>query len=531
MGIQHTINPQTKNPAISRRILTGFILCAVISGCSTLPKNYARSDSYTLNDNSDTFLGKRFDNKLKEHAGKSGVVLLDNGLEAFVARVVLAEKAERSIDSQYYLYNSDQTGRIFTNQLIRAADRGVRVRMLVDDMDQGGRDLGAAALDQHPNIEVRLFNPFSRNSPRAMQLLTRFGQVTRRMHNKTLTVDQQVSVLGGRNIGDEYFDAIRDKNFTDLDVLVIGPVVAEVSKSFDYFWNSDLSYPASVLIKQQPTTEAVEEMYGAFQEYVNGLAESEYMQALQTSAMATRIRNNSVEFEWADVNAVYDRPEKIEIDSDLDQYHLSPALRASFAGVRDELIIISPYFVPGKKGAAFLRELAIRGVKVRVMTNSLSSTDVPIVHAGYIKYRKNLLRAGVEIFEVRKNQGNNFGSGSGWSGSSTASLHSKSFVFDRHQVFIGSLNLDPRSIHENTEIGVIIDSEKIAVDMVNWFEEFSSNRSYHLTLGKSWLGNDKVRWHEPADNETRIWKHEPESGFLLRTGIQLFRYFPIESQL
>jgi putative cardiolipin synthase len=161
----------------------------------------------------------------------------------------------------------------------------------------------------------------------------------------------------------------------------------------------------------------------------------------------------------------------------------------------------------------------------------LSSTDVPVVHAGYLKYRKDLLRAGIEIYEVRKNQGGNFGAGSGWKGSSTASLHSKSFVFDRRQVFIGSLNLDLRSINENTEIGVVIDSREIAADMVNWFEEFSANRSYRLSLEKSWIGTKEVRWHEPAQTGGPVWKHEPESGFLLRTGMQIFRYLPIESQL
>jgi putative cardiolipin synthase len=518
-----------KSPA--RQLLAVIGLCVVMAGCSTLPKDFARTESYALDNTSDTYLGKRYGPKLALHPGKSGVVLLDNGLDAFVARVVLAEKAERSIDSQYYLYHRDQTGRIFTHQLIKAADRGVRVRLLVDDMDQAGRDLGAAALDQHPNIEVRLFNPFSRNSPRTVQLLTRFGKVTRRMHNKSLTIDQQVSVLGGRNIGDEYFDATRDKNFTDLDALVIGPVVEEVSTSFDYFWNSELSYPASVLSKKQPTEEMVQEMHDGLEQYVNELKESEYLQALHTSPLAANIRSESVVFDWSNVTAVYDRPEKIEIDSDLKKYHLAPALKDSFAGVREELIIISPYFVPGKKGSAFLQELAAQGIKVRILTNSLSSTDVPVVHAGYLKYRKDLLRAGIEIHEVRKNQGGNFGAGSGWKGSSTASLHSKSFVFDRHQVFIGSLNLDLRSINENTEIGVVIDSREIAADMVNWFEEFSANRSYRLSLEKSWIGTKEVRWHEPAQTGGTVWKHEPESGFLLRTGMQIFRYLPIESQL
>ena len=224
-----------------------------IAGCATLPQDFERLDSYALTDTADTAWGKVRREEKAAHPGQSGFILLENGLDAFVARALLAEYAERSIDVQYYLYHNDLTGKLLTHQLRKAADRGVRVRILVDDMGLAGRDLGSAVLDSHPNIEVRIFNPFSRNVGRLSQLLTRFGAVTRRMHNKSFTVDNEVTILGGRNIGNEYFDADPDIAFADLDVLLIGPVVGNVSAAFDVYWNSEFVYPINVLVNRAPT--------------------------------------------------------------------------------------------------------------------------------------------------------------------------------------------------------------------------------------------------------------------------------------
>ena len=236
----------------------------IIVGCATLPKDFDRPESYVLTDTENTAFGKAHAKERAAHLGKSGFHLLGNGLDAFVARAVLSNYAERSIDVQYYLYHDDLVGRLFADLLLKAADRGVRVRLLVDDMDLAGRDLGAVALDSHPNMEVRIFNPFSRNVGRTSQLVTRLGSVTRRMHNKSFTVDNQVTILGGRNIGNEYFDADPDLAFADLDVVAIGPVVKEVSSVFDRYWNSELAYPASVLLKgKPPTPEKVEELRGS----------------------------------------------------------------------------------------------------------------------------------------------------------------------------------------------------------------------------------------------------------------------------
>jgi len=255
---------------LAYRFFTVIILAALWfgGGCASLPENTNRPESFVYPDTSDTYLGRELANDIAAHPGKSGFVPLSSGLDAFVARAVLAHLAEKSIDAQYYLFHNDLTGHLFLDQLIKAADRGVRVRLLVDDMDLAGRDFGAAMLDSHPNMEIRLFNPFSRETSRLSQFVTRLGSVTRRMHNKSFTVDNQVTILGGRNIGDEYFEAQPDLAFADLDVMAIGPVVARVSGSFDKYWNSQLAYPATTLSKQQPTPTETEESLEEFNAFI-----------------------------------------------------------------------------------------------------------------------------------------------------------------------------------------------------------------------------------------------------------------------
>jgi putative cardiolipin synthase len=251
---------------------TGFLsiwlLLLALVGCATLPENVDRQPSEAFTDTGDTTTGSAIAEATSDHPGQSGFLLLESGLDAFVARAVLARFAERSIDVQYYLYHDDLVGRLFTDQLIKAADRDVRVRLLVDDMDLSGRDLGSAVLDAHPNIEVRIFNPFSRKTGRTSQFITRFGSVTRRMHNKRFTVDNQATILGGRNIGNEYFDADPDLAFADLDVMGIGPVAREVSASFDLYWNSELAYPAGILLGEPPTPEEVSKKLQQLQHFV-----------------------------------------------------------------------------------------------------------------------------------------------------------------------------------------------------------------------------------------------------------------------
>jgi len=513
--------------------LAATAVILLIAGCATLPKNFDRPESYALTDTGNTALGKVQAEERAAHPGRSGFHLLGNGLDAFVARAVLSQHAERSIDVQYYLYHNDLVGKLFTDLLLKAADRGVRVRVLVDDMDLSGRDIGVAAADSHPNLEVRIFNPFSRKTGRTLQFVTRMGSVTRRMHNKSFTVDNQVSILGGRNIGNEYFDADPDLTFTDLDVIAIGPVAKEVSSVFDRYWNSELAYPASVLLKSNPPTpEKVEELRGKLNKYVADQIDSEYLQALRNSDLANQLRKNQVEFKWGDAEVVFDQPEKLLHEFSETQYNLSPMLKPYFEGVKKELIIFSPYFVPGKQGTAFLTQLAQRGVRVSILTNSLASNDVGIVHAGYKKYRKKLLRSGVELYELnkkltRKQRKEKKGKG----GSSKASLHAKSFVFDRKQVFIGSLNLDPRALMHNTEIGVVIKVPEIAEGMSKWFEENIEQLAFRLELKKDENGSEKLLWHGVVDGKEHTFDVDPYTGFWRRFGISIMSILPIESQL
>lgn len=513
-----------------RTVLAAVIIVAAIAGCASLPSDVPRTPSFALADAADAQLARQFADDASAHPGSSGVLLLGNGLDAYVARAVLARRAERTIDAQYYLYHDDLTGRLFTRELLDAAGRGVRVRLLVDDIDFGGREFGAAVLSLHPNMEVRLFNPFARGSPRAVQFATRFGRITRRMHNKSFIVDGTVAVIGGRNIGDEYFDADPALNFTDLDALVVGPVVRQASTSFDAFWNHELAYPAEALNRRALDPDAMDALRNRFTQQENSRAAARFKEALSDSALADRLRGGKPDLEWVDARLVSDGPEKIEQPRGETAYHLAPELGALFSSARDELVIISPYFVPGRAGVEFLGDMVERGVRVRVLTNSLASTDVPVVHAGYARYRRALLRAGVEIHEARSLDGSG-GSAVDPSGSSAASLHAKSFVVDRRRVFIGSLNLDPRSVRENTEMGLVIDSPAIAGDMMAWYETFVADTAYRVQLEPSHAGMDRLVWRANGADGPRTWHHEPEASLPRRLAAALVRWLPIESQL
>lgn len=513
-------------------LLLALMAIFLIAGCATLPKDFERPVSYAFTDTGNTRLGKLIQNEKAAHPGQSGFLLLSSGLDAFVARAVLAERAERSIDAQYYLYHDDLVGRLFTGYLVRAADRGVRVRLLVDDMDLGGKDLSAAVLDSHPNMSVRIFNPFSRKTSRYTQFLTRYGAVTRRMHNKSFTVDNQATILGGRNIGNEYFEADPDLEFEDLDGLAIGPVANGVSASFDKYWNSELAYPATVLKGEKPTAQQIAELRKQLDEFIKQQADSDFMKALRNSDLAKNIRNNNIHFSWGEAEVIYDQPEKILHDFGETEYHLSPQLEPYLEGIHKELIIFSPYFVPGKEGTAFLSQLSQRGVRVRILTNSLSSSDVGVVHAGYSKYRKDLLRAGVELYEMNKRMTRQQRQAKkGKTGSSKASLHAKSFVFDRRQVFIGSLNLDPRAFLHNTEIGVVLTSKELAEGMAKWFDENIEQMAFRLELKTDKDGLNRIYWYGRQNGEEQIFTVEPYTSFWRRFGVGFMSLLPIESQL
>jgi putative cardiolipin synthase len=510
----------------------GLLLILLISGCASLPDNTNRQESYALTDTDDTTFGKSSANKRRAGDGQDGFLLLGSGLDAFVARVLLAQYAERSIDLQYYLYHTDLVGRLLLDTLIKAADRGVRVRMLIDDMDLGGRDTGLITLDSHPNIQLRIFNPFDRDVSRTAQFVTGLGSVTRRMHNKSFTVDNQATIVGGRNIGNEYFDADPTLEFADLDVLAIGDVVKDVSHSFDLYWNSALSYPAKTLISEHPTQQEMEALYQSLEDFIAEQEDSPYIQALRNSDLANKIKLKRVEYQWGNAEVVYDHPDKISSSREASELHLMAQLEPYFLAINKELIIFSPYFVPGEEGVAFFKTLTDKGVRVRILTNSLASNDVGVVHAGYSKYRKALLRAGVELYEMNKKltreQRNEK---KGVAGSSKASLHAKSFILDREKVFIGSLNLDPRSFYENSEIGVVIDSPETATPMAEAFDQKIEQTAFRLKLQKDEAGYESIIWHGIENGEKVTYDVDPHTSFWRRFGIGFMRILPIESQL
>jgi len=508
--------------------IISILVLLLTGGCATLPENFDRPITHAYTDTDNTGLGKGRREEKIAHPGESGFRLLEDGLDAFVARAALSQYAERSIDAQYFLIHNDLVGKLFIDQLLKAADRGVRVRLLVDDYDLEGRDIGAAILDSHPNVEVRLFNPFSRKAGRTRQLFTRLGSVTRRMHNKSFIVDNQKVILGGRNIGDQYFEADPDIAFGDLDVLAMGPLVREVSDAFDLYWNNELAYPVSVLIDEPPAPDEIEKRMQLLNDFIAEQEESAYMQALKNSELASQIREGRVQFSWGDAVVIYDQPEKLKHGFDKTEYHLTPQLKPYVEDVKNELILFSPYFVPGKKGTAFLTQLSRQGVRVRILTNSLASLDHDFVHAGYSKYRKDLLRAGVELYEVNiKMSKGQFKE----KAETKPILHAKSFVFDRKQTFIGSLNLDPRSIVHNTEIGVVITVPEIAEGMADWFDQNVARLAFRLALETDENGNDKIVWHGRENGEQVTYDRDPHTGFWKRFFVGFLRFLPIESQL
>ena len=497
-----------------------------------MPPNTMSPKSYALQDTADTRLGVKYDELKKGHSGESGFIPLGNGLDAFMARALMAQMADLTIDAQYYMIHNDLTGLLFAEQLLKAADRGVQVRILIDDMDLEGRDEGLSCIAGHANIAVRIFNPFNRQTSRLGQLLTGLGSVTRRMHNKSFTVDNQITIVGGRNIGDEYFDADPAFAFADLDLMAIGPVVREVSVSFDEYWNNSMAYPIDVLRPDLTHSITVEEGRKKLTEFLTQDSVVTYKQSLANSGIVNSIQNNELVYTWGLGEVFSDHPDKLaSYDVDPDDT-LSSQLTPFLKDVDRELLIFSPYFVPGKQGTRSLGELSKSGVRVSILTNSLASTDVGVVHAGYAKYRRALLRAGVELYEMSTVPNKEQRKGKkGTHGSSKASLHAKSFVLDRTQIFVGSLNFDPRSVVENTEIGIMVSSEDLANTAAEAFDHIMEVRAFRLELQTDEEGFETIIWHGMENGEKRVWQADPHTSFWQRLGIGFLGLLPIESQL
>lgn len=504
-----------------------------MGACAKLPDNFGNKTTFAINQPEETPLGKLWERQLSDHAGESAFLPLADGLDAFSARAVLAYYAEKTIDAQYYLLHNDTVGALFVDMLYKAASRGARVRLLLDDMDLEGRDFDLAVLDGHENIEVRIFNPFGRNTGRTSQFLTGFGKQTRRSHNKSFTVDNIATIVGGRNIGNEYFVADPTLAFLDLDVLGVGPIAQEVSGSFDQYWNDPLSYPVSRLADRLPTTEEREAITTKFNSFIEEQRDSIYLKNLKESNLVHSIKGRSLKFIWGASTIMADSPDKLRTSVDDDTYHLSKKLAPYLKNIKSELLILSPYFIPGDPGVAYFQSLRERGVSVKILTNSLASTDVPIVHSGYAKYRRDLLRMGVDLYELNRNFGIDKLKNQKESKfyQSKSSLHAKAFVIDGKYVFIGSLNLDPRSVIQNTEIGVMFEAKELAEDFSQSFDENMKKGAFKLGLRKGKDGHERMVWSGVVDSEEIELFSEPQTSFWERFRAGFLRLVPAESQL
>lgn len=515
-------------------------LLVLVGGCSQ--SKLERTESFALTDTDQTRLGKTFIPKAQPHPENSGLRPMLSGIDAFAARVTLADLSEKSLDLQYYIWDPDDTGRLLAERLLAAANRGVRVRALLDDFGAIAEDQRLLALDSHPNIEVRLINPIALRGNDIVGMLLDFSRTTRRMHNKSFIADNQVAIIGGRNIGDAYFQAGAGLDMADVDVMAIGPVVPEVSKQFDLYWNSPSAVPIGSVADRPLAPDALAAGINRLETHAKKIAATQYGQWLTQSPIAEEIKSGNVTFFWGKTSLLYDDPDKIWARSDDPAHRLLPKMRVVVDEVKKEVLIVSPYFVPGRAGVEFFRQLRQRGVRVLILTNSMSSTDAIAAYAAYSRYRTDLLRLGVELYEFkpsasyrpRPEKKADTEDEPALRASSQASLHAKTFTFDRKSIFIGSLNLDPRSANLNTEVGVVFESPELASQFSERLEAKLLELAWRVeAVPDKFLIFDTLRlnWVTQENGSTVRLVDEPGQTLWRNFLTGLIQSLPIESQL
>jgi cardiolipin synthase C len=511
---------------LPRRLIQALGLTCLLGGCAaTVDWDYPRTPSAAFATPQTTTFGALFADAAADHAGKSGFRLVEEGSRAFTTRLAMADLAEKTLDAQYFIWDIDTTGRIMAERLIRAADRGVRVRLLLDDHYQTEEiDNGIAALDAHPQIEVRFFNPVQNRRWRTLSFLSEFGRVNHRMHNKLFVMDNAVAIAGGRNIADTYFGVRPDHNFRDLDVAMAGPVVRDLSASFDLFWNSEWAIPVGAVV-DKPTSQ--DDFLTLKARLTEKVAAAGYPYPVDERIAELRARLSEIKdaFIWAPSRVLVENPARVNAD-DGGQVMREAILRR-IAEAKHEVLIESPYFILLDPGIEEIRKLTARGVTVRVLTNSAATNDQMAAHAGYANTREELLDAGAQLYELRPDSNMK----REWSiaaGKSRAALHAKAMVFDRETAFIGSFNLDPRSRAINTEIGIMIDSPILAGQLAAFMDEgVLPGSAYHLTRDQ----DDDLQWIAVTDGAKTTFDTDPETGRWQRFVIDVLGLLPIDEQL
>lgn len=511
-----------------KRLLKSIVTIAIVVAAAIfiaglvfpLPDISDRSLGQAILASPTTILGAKVSEENAAHPGKSGVIPLGRGHDALSSRLALAEAAEQSIDAQYYIWSDDTSGILLLDALYQAASRGVRVRLLLDDNGVPGLDSFMAALNAHDNFEIRLFNPSTVRSPKLLGYSFDFFRMNRRMHNKSFIVDGSVAIIGGRNIGDEYFEVGDDNFFVDVDVLAAGTIVPETASMFDQYWNSQSVFEVETIIRGVGNIDAFKARSDEVHTSADAVA---FLQ--DASDSATENANGINLLEWTDVQLVADDPVKGLGIATREQLMIT-RLGEILGDVETRLDLVSAYFIPGLQGTSWFSDIAGSGKDVRILTNAVNTTDVLMVHAGYTKYRRELLEAGVRLYELKLAGGTSEADLQRMPfGLSGASLHAKTFAVDGKRVFIGSFNFDPRSAILNCEMGFLIESPTMARQISVGFDGPLETVSYQPEL----TPENKIIWREPLkDGETTVYQEEPGATWIQQMAIVVFGLLPIE---
>ena len=514
-------------------LLLASTAAVLLSACG-LPPLEPRTTSHAPNssETASTRLGQGIahqSQQTKADPSHTGIYNLADAQEAFAARALLARMADQTLDVQYYIWRNAKTGRLLLHELLAAADRGVRVRLLLDDGGTGTLDDELLSLDSHPHVEVRLFNPFVvRGWIKPVGYLTHFPRTNRRMHNKSFTADNQASIVGGRNVGNEYFGATDGVLFADLDVLAAGPAVQAISQDFDKYWASRSAYPIGHLITGTPRL-PLEQLREQGHALLRDPASVDYRSAVQNTAFIQHLVQGELPMSWAPAKLISDDPAKAEGKAD-DNDLIGSQMARALGTIQQQLDLVSPYFVPTEAGTQYFIQLRQQGRRVRILTNALEATDVSIVHSGYAKYRKALLEAGVELYEMRSNTPDyateeiKLRDRIASLGSSGSSLHAKTFAVDGQRLFVGSFNFDPRSMHLNTEMGLLIDDPQLTQYLHDSFSHVIPTHAYRLSLSEE----GRLLWHSGVGTPAPIYATEPQTRWHQRWLLWLLGKLPIE---
>ena len=464
-----------------------------------MPLDKPKTHSTAIQDNSTTEFGRLAAGWSQQHSGKSGFFPFAYGQDALGARLAMAEGAQRSIDLQYFLMKDDDAGAVLSAALWRAANRGVRIRFLLDDVFTTAPDSTLLALNEHPNVEVRLFNPISRRGLHALNFVGHFRRANRRMHNKSFVVDNAIGVVGGRNIADEYFQLKSDAVFSDFDVLAFGPIVEQVSDSFDQYWNHALAIPINHFA-QSPNRPENSTAVGS--NPFDSVRAREIFERAVNSRLIRDIAAGDSELFVAESSVIADNPDKLLNAVGPDQMGLAVELGRRLQEAEREIVFITPYYVPGKDGIQFLRNLTEKDVKVSIVTNSLASTNHIPVHSAYSGYRRDVLESGAELYEIKANAGQDV---QGADSPEQLTLHTKLILIDRRYLFVGSLNLDPRSIEINAEMGLMIDSPELTTLIADGIERDLPAVSYKVLK----TDRGRLEWHSTDNGHQTVDRSEP----------------------